>query len=94
MDLFDVRRRTETMICLAMTEYEFTYVKPSILATTSLLILLQNYSELKNMSVVESGKDYSEVQESVLDICNVEKVTWSIMNFFLKTFLTYFCTSF
>jgi len=63
------------MICLAMTEYEFTYVKPSILATTSLLILLQNYSELKSMSVVESGKDYSEVQESVLDICNVEKVT-------------------
>lgn len=94
MDLFDVRRRTETMICLAMTNYEFAYVKPSLLASATLLIILKNYSEAQMVKVVDSVKDFEEVSDLLLKVCKVKRVrnVKSKVHFFRTThfFLPYF----
>ena len=43
-DMADLRRRTETILVLAATDYQFTYHYPSLLAASAIMTALQSYS--------------------------------------------------
>ena len=43
-DIADLRRRTETILVLAATDYQFTYHYPSLLAASAIMTALQSYS--------------------------------------------------
>ena len=43
-DMTDLRRRTETILVLAATDYQFTYHYPSLLAASAIMTALQSYN--------------------------------------------------
>ena len=43
-DMADLRRRTETILVLAATDYQFTYHYPSLLAASAIMTALQSYT--------------------------------------------------
>ena len=44
IDIPDLRRRTETILVLAATDYQFTYHYPSLLAASAIMTALQSLS--------------------------------------------------
>ena len=44
IDMTDLRRRTETILVLAATDYQFTYHYPSLLAASAIMTALQSFS--------------------------------------------------
>ena len=43
IDMADLRRRTETILVLAATDYQFTYHYPSLLAASAIMTALQSF---------------------------------------------------
>ena len=43
IDMTDLRRRTETILVLAATDYQFTYHYPSLLAAAAIMTALQSF---------------------------------------------------
>ena len=48
IDMADLRRRTETILVLAATDYQFTYHYPSLLAASAIMTALQSLSIFHN----------------------------------------------
>ena len=44
VDLIDLRRRTQTILVLAITDYQFAYHPPSLLAASAILTAIQSLS--------------------------------------------------
>ena len=52
----DLRRRTETILVLAATDYQFTYHYPSLLAASAIMTALQSYTVFNASSAVIEDK--------------------------------------
>ena len=61
IDMSDLRRRTETILVLAATDYQFTYHYPSLLAASAIMTALQSLS-LFNSSLNTTQNHLSEKQ--------------------------------
>ena len=56
VDLVDLKRRTETLLVLIMTEYKFCYLSPSFLAATSLYTFLSIlHSDILHLEKVKTA---------------------------------------
>ena len=69
IDMADLRRRTETILVLAATDYQFTYHYPSLLAASAIMTALQSLSIFNNFDpsselISTSGNHMSEKQLS------------------------------
>ena len=54
VDLMDLKRRTETILVLATTEYQFSYLSPSLLAASAI------YTALKCLSLIRMDLQLGE----------------------------------
>ena len=54
VDLMDLKRRAETIIVLATTEYQFSYLSPSLLAASAI------YTALKCLSLIRMDLQLGE----------------------------------
>ena len=49
IDMEEVRRRTETILVLAATDYQFAYHNPSLMAASAIMIALQSLSSATSL---------------------------------------------
>jgi len=50
----EVRRRTETILVLAATDYQFAYHNPSLMAASAIMIALQSFSSALPMTGIKT----------------------------------------
>jgi len=63
IDMSDLRRRTETILVLAATDYQFTYHSPSLLAASAIMTALQSLSIFnQNSSLNMTSNEFVEKQ--------------------------------
>ena len=56
----DLRRRTETILVLAATDYQFTYHSPSLLAASAIMTALQSLSLFNSIQSDNSQSTFNE----------------------------------
>jgi hypothetical protein len=61
IDMLDLRRRTETILVLAATDYQFTYHCPSLLAASAIMTALQSFSIFNQDSSLKTTTNFSEL---------------------------------
>ena len=66
IDMADLRRRTETILVLGATDYQFTYHYPSLLAASAIMTALQSYSSIFNFEDSTSNLGGNEQQQLLL----------------------------
>jgi cyclin D2 len=76
LDLTDLKRRTETILVLAITEYQFSYLHPSLLASTALLISIKYLTET-SLEESDEGKQVEEIKNRIFTIAGVQWVSSS-----------------
>ena len=83
LDLTELKRRTETILVLAMTEYQFCYLHPSVLAATGLIISVKFVAERSNETtddvvtaddVTDDGKSFDNLKNRILGVAKVDQV--------------------
>ena len=77
LDLTEVKRRTETILVLSMTEYQFCYLHPSVLAATGLIISVKFVTERSyeaNEDVTDDRKSFDDLKNRILDVAKVDQV--------------------
>jgi hypothetical protein len=77
LDLTDLKRRTETILVLAMTEYQFSYLHPSVLAATALVVSIKFVSERRSSeaALTGDGKTFDDVKSQILTVASVDSVS-------------------
>jgi hypothetical protein len=85
LDLTDLKRRTETILVLAITEYQFSYLHPSLLASTALLISIKYLTET-SLEESDEGKQVEEIKNRILTIAGVQWVSSSPKTITLRLF--------
>ena len=66
VDLIDLRRRTQTILVLAITDYQFAFHPPSLLAASAILTAIQSLSSTQpasSLSVDKTGHQQQQKQE-------------------------------
>ena len=88
LDLTELKRRTETILVLAMTEYQFCYLHPSVLAATGLIISVKFVAERSNETtddvvtaddVNDDGKSFDDLKNRILGVAKVDQVRESTL---------------
>ena len=83
LDLTELKRRTETILVLAMTEYQFCYLHPSVLAATGLIISVKFVAERSNETtddvvtaddVTDDGNSFDDLKNRILGVAKVDQV--------------------
>ena len=75
LDLSELKRRTETILVLAVTEYQFAYLNPSLLACTALLATFKFLSQVSSPVLTEDGKGLEELKSRLLTITKTQNVS-------------------
>ena len=76
LDLTELKRRTETILVLAITEYQFSNLHPSLLAATALTISLKFVSEKMNVTILtDDGKSFEEIKDRIMTVSKVDLVS-------------------
>ena len=68
VDMIDLRRRTQTILVLAITDYQFAYHPPSLLAASAILTAIQSLSTPNQLPQVEREGQKQELQPPVGNI--------------------------
>ena len=70
VDLAELKRRTETILVLAVTEYQFSYLNPSLLACSALLTAFKYLTESSPIPfpLTDNGGGLEEVKSRLLAI--------------------------
>ena len=88
LDLTELKRRTETILVLAMTEYQFCYLHPSVLAATGLIISVKFVAERSNETtddvvtaddVTDDGNSFDDLKNRILGVAKVDQVRKSTL---------------
>ena len=65
VDLMDLKRRAETIIVLATTEYQFSYLSPSLLAASAIYTALKCLSLIRIDLQLGEFKNLKEIRQRI-----------------------------
>ncbi len=70
IDLAELKRRTETILVLAVTEYQFSYLNPSLMACSALLTAFKYLTESTPdpFPLMDNGGGLEEVKNLIMTI--------------------------
>ncbi len=60
IDMEELRRRTETILVLAATDYQFAYHPPSLLAAAAIVTAIQSFTPSTTTTCLEPEVSYQE----------------------------------
>ena len=63
VDLMDLKKRAETIIVLATTEYQFSYLSPSLLAASAIYTALKCLSLIRMDLQIGAFKNLKEIRQ-------------------------------
>ena len=65
VDLMDLKKRAETIIVLATTEYQFSYLSPSLLAASAIYTALKCLSLIRMDLQIGAFKNLKEIRQRI-----------------------------
>ena len=81
VDLMDLKRRVETIIVLATTEYQFSYLSPSLLAASAIYTALKCLSLIRIDLQLGAYKNLREIRQRIQSATHCVPVSISRFQF-------------
>ena len=91
VDLMDLKKRAETIIVLATTEYQFSYLSPSLLAASAIYTALKCLSLIRKDLQIGAFKNLKEIRQRLQSATHCAQVIFCL-NFYLNlTIIVPYC---
>ena len=78
VDLMDLKKRAETIIVLATTEYQFSYLSPSLLAASAIYTALKCLSLIRMDLQLGAFKNLKEIRQRIQSATHCAPVSFDL----------------
>ena len=79
VDLMDLKKRAETIIVLATTEYQFSYLSPSLLASSAIYTALKCLSLIRMDLQIGAFKNLKEIRQRIQSATHCAPVSFDLV---------------